>query len=132
MLYWTVLDRFNFRDRVSKWKEQVEKHRHHLIFYIIFLRITPFLPNWFINIASPQIGVSLWPFIIGTFIGVAPPSFIFIRAGTTLYTLTTTGDAFSMNSVLVTASLAVLSLSPVAYKKWRDWRGRSVDPMHQD
>ena len=24
--------------------------------YIMFLRITPFLPNWFINIVSPVIG----------------------------------------------------------------------------
>ena len=37
--------------------------------YIIFLRITPFLPNWFINIASPIIGVRIFPFFVGTFIG---------------------------------------------------------------
>lgn len=121
-----VTYRFNLRERVSNWKEQVEKHRDHLIYYIIFLRITPFLPNWFINIASPQIGVSLKPFIIGTFIGVAPPSFIFIRAGTTLYTLTTTGDAFSLTSILITAFLAILSLSPVAYTKWSERRDKGV------
>ena len=42
-------------------------------------RITPFLPNWFINIVSPVIGVDLRPFWIGTFIGVAPPSFVAIQ-----------------------------------------------------
>lgn len=48
---------------------QVDKRRDHLINYIIFLRITPFLPNWFINITSPVINVPLWPFFIGTFLG---------------------------------------------------------------
>lgn len=48
---------------------QVDRHRDHLINYIIFLRITPFLPNWFINITSPVINVPLGVFFIGTFIG---------------------------------------------------------------
>ena len=48
---------------------QVDKQRDNLLFYIIFLRITPFLPNWFINITSPIINVTLWPFWLGTFIG---------------------------------------------------------------
>lgn len=48
---------------------QVDKHREHLINYIIFLRITPFLPNWFINITSPVINVPLGVFFMGTFLG---------------------------------------------------------------
>lgn len=70
--------------------------------------------------------------MIGTFVGVAPPSFIFIRAGTTLYSLTTTGDALSLTSILITALLAILSLSPVVYKKWSDYRESLVDPVHND
>jgi hypothetical protein len=50
---------------------QVAKHRENLLNYIIFLRVTPFLPNWFINIASPVIDVPLAPFFWGTFIGEA-------------------------------------------------------------
>ncbi|XP_030307006.1 transmembrane protein 41B isoform X6 [Calypte anna] len=55
-------------EKVVKWSEQVERHREHLINYIIFLRITPFLPNWFINITSPVINVPLKVFFIGTFL----------------------------------------------------------------
>ena len=58
---------------------KVEAQRGNLLSYIIFLRITPFLPNWFINIVSPVIGVPLLPFWVGSFIGVAPPSFVFIQ-----------------------------------------------------
>ncbi|XP_028332536.1 transmembrane protein 41B [Gouania willdenowi] len=104
-------------EKAQKWSQQVEKHRNHLINYIIFLRITPFLPNWFINITSPVINVPLGVFFIGTFLGVAPPSFVAINAGTTLYKLTTAGEAVSWNSLAVLGVLAVLSILPVCFQK---------------
>ncbi|XP_037602439.1 transmembrane protein 41B [Sebastes umbrosus] len=104
-------------ERAQKWSQQVDKHRDHLINYIIFLRITPFLPNWFINITSPVINVPLGIFFIGTFLGVAPPSFVAINAGTTLYKLTTAGEAVSWNSLAVLGVLAVLSILPVCFQK---------------
>ncbi|XP_057696392.1 transmembrane protein 41B isoform X1 [Corythoichthys intestinalis] len=104
-------------EKAQKWSQQVDKHRDHLINYIIFLRITPFLPNWFINITSPVINVPLGVFFIGTFLGVAPPSFVAINAGTTLYKLTTAGEAVSWNSLAVLAVLAVLSIVPVCFQK---------------
>lgn len=104
-------------ERAQKWSQQVDKHREHLINYIIFLRITPFLPNWFINITSPVINVPLGVFFLGTFLGVAPPSFVAINAGTTLYKLTTAGEAVSWNSLLVLGVLAVVSILPVCFQK---------------
>ncbi|MBN3281110.1 TM41B protein, partial [Polyodon spathula] len=104
-------------ERAVKWSHQVDKHRGHLINYIVFLRITPFLPNWFINITAPVINVPLRVFFIGTFFGVAPPSFVAINAGTTLYKLTTAGEAVSWNSLFVLGILAVLSILPVCFQK---------------
>ncbi|XP_067313825.1 transmembrane protein 41B [Pseudorasbora parva] len=104
-------------ERAQKWSQQVDKHREHLINYIIFLRITPFLPNWFINITSPVINVPLGVFFLGTFFGVAPPSFVAINAGTTLYKLTTAGEAVSWNSLIVLGVLAVVSILPVCFQK---------------
>ncbi|XP_038063184.1 transmembrane protein 41B-like [Patiria miniata] len=103
-------------DRVESWSATVAKQRQHLLNYIIFLRITPFLPNWFINITSPVLKVPITPFFIGTFLGVAPPSFVAIQAGTTLYQLSHYGDAVSWTSVIVLAVLAVVSILPVILK----------------
>lgn len=49
--------------------------------------------------------------------GVAPPSFVAIQAGQTLYQLSTSGDAWSWTSVVVLAVFAVLSLVPVMFQK---------------
>ncbi|OWA51015.1 Transmembrane protein 41B [Hypsibius exemplaris] len=105
-----------FPERVSDWTKHVDKHRDSLLNYIIFLRITPFLPNWFINLASPVIGVPLKQFFLGTFLGVAPPSFVAIQAGTTLHQLSSSGDAFSWTSVILLGIFALLSLIPVIFK----------------
>ena len=44
---------------------QVARRRGDLFNYIIFLRVTPILPNIFINIASPVVDVPLRPFALG-------------------------------------------------------------------
>lgn len=103
-------------DRAAQWSAKVDSHRSNLLSYILFLRITPFLPNWFINIVSPVIGVPLFPFWVGSFFGVAPPSFIFIQAGTTLQQLTSTMDPITVETVLLLVVFALLSILPVLMK----------------
>merc|ERR1711997_111299 len=103
-------------ERAAQWSAKVESHRSNLLSYILFLRITPFLPNWFINIVSPVIGVPLLPFWVGTFFGVAPPSFIFIQAGTTLQQLSSTMDPITVETVLLLIVFALLSLLPIVLK----------------
>lgn len=61
--------RKHFPQRLKDWQLQVAGHHENMLWYIMFLRITPFLPNWFINLASPVIGVKLMPFFFGTFLG---------------------------------------------------------------
>lgn len=103
-------------ERAASWSDQVQRHKGNMLSYIIFLRITPFLPNWFINIVSPVIGVDLRPFWLGTFLGVAPPSFVAIQAGTTLQKLTSTTDAITVQSVTLLIVFAILSILPVLFK----------------
>jgi hypothetical protein len=50
-------------------------------------------------------------------IGVAPPSFVAIQAGQTLYKLSASSDAWSWTSVILLGFFAVLSLVPVLLQK---------------
>lgn len=102
--------------KVHEWSLHVEGHRGSLFNYILFLRMTPVLPNWFINLVSPVIGVPLHIFAVGTFFGVAPPSIIAIQAGKTLQKLTTSSDAFSWSSMGILTLCACMSLMPSMLK----------------
>lgn len=106
-----------FPEKANQWTITVTKHSDNLLNYMLFLRMTPLLPNWFINLASPVVGVPMMPFTVGTFFGVAPPSFVAIQAGRTLHNLTSSSDALSWYSVIVLCIFALLSLVPVFYKQ---------------
>ncbi|XP_003743958.1 transmembrane protein 41B [Galendromus occidentalis] len=105
-----------FPDRVEKLKKQVSNHENNMLYYIIFLRITPFLPNWLINVASPIVSVNLAPFFLGTFLGVAPPSILAIRAGISLQQLASANVMFTLENGLLLTGFAVLSMIPVVLR----------------
>ncbi|XP_017871380.1 PREDICTED: transmembrane protein 41 homolog isoform X2 [Drosophila arizonae] len=98
--------------KTSEWSRHVEEYRDSLFNYMLFLRMTPILPNWFINLASPVIGVPLHIFALGTFCGVAPPSVIAIQAGKTLQKMSSSSEAFSWTSMGVLTLCACASLLP--------------------
>ncbi|ALC48417.1 CG8408 [Drosophila busckii] len=98
--------------KTSEWSKHVEEYRESLFNYMLFLRMTPILPNWFINLASPVIGVPLHTFALGTFCGVAPPSVIAIQAGKTLQKMSSSSEAFSWTSMGILFICACASLLP--------------------
>ena len=51
----TAVDRaYDGTQRVSWLSRTIAKHQDNLLPYLIFLRISPILPSWFINAASPM------------------------------------------------------------------------------
>jgi len=110
-----IIYRF-FPQRVQEWSETVQRHKNNLLNYIIFLRVTPLIPNWFINITAPVLDVPLLQFWLGTFIGVGPPSVVAIQAGTTLHDLASANDAVSWQSVIILLLVGVVSLVPIIMK----------------
>ena len=58
---------------------QVAKRRKKLLNYMLFLRVTPTLPNTFINFASPIVGVPYHIFFLATAIGLIPAAFVTVR-----------------------------------------------------
>jgi len=111
------VERF-FQERVDKWRVQVDKNRDDLMSYMLFLRITPFLPNWFINFTSPILSIPLTTFFIATLFGVAPLSFIAVKAGKQLQKLIKFQDALTYDSILLVVAAAIVSLIPILVKKY--------------
>jgi membrane protein YqaA with SNARE-associated domain len=54
-----------WRGKLQHFADEVRARDNDLLSYIIFLRVTPILPNTFINVASPIVGVPLAPFFFG-------------------------------------------------------------------
>jgi len=118
-----LLSYYICRNQVQKWfpeklaifAGELAKHKDHLFNYILFLRITPFLPNWFINVASPILGVPARTFMLGTFWGVMPATYFAVKAGMTMQNaveLKGPKDIFDSTAILSLTLLAIVSVLP--------------------
>ena len=52
--------------RLHSFAAEVKRRKQHLLNYIVFLRVTPILPNTFVNVASPIVDMPLSTFAAGT------------------------------------------------------------------
>ncbi|CAO3651947.1 unnamed protein product [Mucor hiemalis] len=106
-------------ERIEKWNQQLVQHKQHMLNYMIVLRISPFPPNWTVNLGSPHLGVPIGVFFWGTFLGVAGPSFIHVQAGAALDRLSSS-DKLELLTVLNVACLfavCLVALAPVFIRK---------------
>lgn len=55
---------------------QIAQNQGNLFYYLLFLRITPLLPNWFVNIACPLVDVKFKYFFLATLIGASAFSWL--------------------------------------------------------
>ncbi|MEO1252770.1 MAG: TVP38/TMEM64 family protein [Pseudomonadota bacterium] len=92
--------------------------------YMFILRLVPVFPFWGINIAAGVLGVSLRNFVIGTFFGIIPGTFVYASIGNAAGAafdagedVTLSGILFKPETLLPIAGLAILALIPVILKR---------------
>ncbi|KAH0988040.1 hypothetical protein GBA52_015217 [Prunus armeniaca] len=66
-------------DKLQFFQNQVAKRREGLLNYMLFLRLTPTLPNTFINLASPIMDVPYHIFFLATIIRLIPAGYVTVR-----------------------------------------------------
>mmetsp|Transcript_19951 Transcript_19951/g.2700 ORF Transcript_19951/g.2700 Transcript_19951/m.2700 type:complete len:102 (+) Transcript_19951:351-656(+) len=82
---------------------------------MLFLRLTPLVPNFFVNIASPIVGIPIKYFTFGTFLGLIPLNVIHLKTGLELYNIEKLG--VNISSILWIALFGCLALLPTFFKK---------------
>lgn len=104
-------------------RKMEEGFRENALSYLLVLRLIPLFPFFIVNLVPAFLGVNLRTYVIGTFIGIIPGSFVFASVGAGLGSVFDANEAFTLSGVLtpeiITAlvGLALLSLLPVVYKK---------------
>jgi uncharacterized membrane protein YdjX (TVP38/TMEM64 family) len=119
--------------RAGPWARRIEEgFRRNGLNYLLVLRLIPIFPFWLVNLVAGAVGLRLWVYVLGTFIGILPVTFVFASLGDGLGSLIEEGRApdiaiLSRPDVLLPIlGLAVLVLLPVAYRHWRNRTGREV------
>jgi uncharacterized membrane protein YdjX (TVP38/TMEM64 family) len=93
--------------------------------YLLVLRLVPIFPFWLVNLVPALVGVRLRSYVLATFLGIIPATFVFASLGSGLGEIVEAPDlgiVFHPSVFLPIVGLAVLALIPVAYKHWRGKR----------
>ncbi len=118
-----------FRDllqpRVGPWLAKLQRgFAENELNYLLFLRLVPLFPFFVVNLVPAFLGVRLRSFVIATFFGIIPASFVFASVGAGLGSLFDAGrdcsldDVLTPQIILALVGLALLALLPVAYKRF--------------
>ncbi|KAI6707540.1 hypothetical protein NL676_010502 [Syzygium grande] len=104
-------------DKLKFFQAQVAKRRERLLNYMLFLRVTPTLPNTFINFASPIVDVPYHTFFLATVVGLIPAAYVTVRAGLALGELQSIGDLYDFHSIATLFFIGIISVTPTLMGK---------------
>lgn len=118
---------FALRDWISKkttrWLKIMEQGFQENAFnYLLFLRLVPLFPFWIVNIVPALLGVPKKIFVVATFLGIIPGTFVYIMIGNGLGTVFNDSKPpdlsiiFHPRVMLPLIALALLSIVPLSYK----------------
>ena len=74
----------SFPQKLKQLTTLVEENRHNLLYYFIFLRATPIVPSWFLNLSTSLVGIPFSIFFTSMVIGILPWTFLLVKTGMTL------------------------------------------------
>lgn len=101
-----------FPDKVAVLQRKVEENRNSLFFFLLFLRLFPMTPNWFLNLSAPILNIPIVQFFFSVLIGLIPYNFICVQTGSILSTLTSLDALFSWETVFKLLAIALVALVP--------------------
>jgi uncharacterized membrane protein YdjX (TVP38/TMEM64 family) len=90
--------------------------------YLLVLRLVPIFPFWLVNLVPALVGVRLPTYVLATFLGIIPGTFVYASLGNGLGSLVEEPDLaiiFKPSLLVPIIGLALLALIPVGYKHWR-------------
>lgn len=97
--------------------------RENAASYLLVLRLIPLFPFWLVNLVPAFFGVPLRTFVLASFVGMAPATFVYASLGDGLGAIIAAGQSpdlgiiFQWRVLGPLLALAVLALLPVVYKR---------------
>ncbi len=112
--------------KAGPWIEKMKTgFQEDAFYYLLTLRLIPIFPFVAINLVAAVFQIPLRTFIIGTFIGIIPGSFVYVSIGNALKEAILTPNltptiVLEPKFMMALVGLGILSLLPVVYKRFHN------------
>lgn len=111
------------RRRLGAWGEKINAgFTQNAFSYLLFLRLVPVFPFFLVNLAPAFTSIPLRTYVLATFAGIIPGSFVFVNLGQTLGRIESLQGLVSGETLGAFALLGVFALVPVAIRAYRTRR----------
>jgi len=108
------------RDKAGTVYRKIEDEMcHNAASYLLFMRLVPLFPFWLVNIVPALFNVPLRVFVLTTFLGIIPGSFVYVNVGQALGEIESLRDIISAELLLAFILLGLFALLPALYKKMK-------------
>lgn len=114
------------RARAGPWLQKMEKgFQDNALSYMMVLRLVPLFPFFIVNLVPAFMAVRTRDYVLTTFFGIMPATFVYAGIGSGLGALLEKGEEPNLAVILSPEilgpllGLSVLALVPVFYKKWK-------------
>ncbi|PCJ95214.1 MAG: hypothetical protein COA45_12255 [Zetaproteobacteria bacterium] len=115
------------REKAGGMYARVEKNmKENATGYLLFMRLVPIFPFFLVNIIPALFNVRLRVFVLTTFFGILPGSFVFVNLGEQLGEIESLGDLVSMKTLFAFALLGFFALIPTLYKQFKTRKNLAV------
>lgn len=114
-------------------KRMETEFRDNGVSYMLILRLVPLFPFWLVNLVPAFLGVSFRLYMICTFAGIIPGSFVYALVGDGAGAVLDQGGdldlgiIFSPRILAPIAGLALLACVPLVYRKIRERAARRAE-----
>jgi uncharacterized membrane protein YdjX (TVP38/TMEM64 family) len=88
-----------------------------LFLYLLSARLFPFTPTWFLNLASPLVGIPYIPFTLSVLLGLAPYNFLTVSSGAFLASLESPSEILQGQSLIRLVGLTGFALGLAVLKR---------------
>lgn len=112
------------RAKAGPWVRKMEEgFQDNALSYLLVLRLVPLFPFFVVNLVPAFLGVPLRTYVIGTFFGIMPGTFVYASVGNGLGAVFDAGETPDLGIIFKPEilgpiiGLAVLALIPVIYKR---------------
>lgn len=110
--------------KADPWIEKMKAgFQEDAFYYLLTLRLIPLFPFVAINLVAAVFQIPLQTFVIGTFVGIIPGSFVYVSIGNALKDVILTTHLtpkiiLGPKILIALIGLGILSLLPVLYKRF--------------